>query len=158
MRTTSFSVPVSFVGSLVISGAISFASPSISHAQVGNTGLGPEQWRHWSGKVTASAATFAALDLLDAPPDLSAVIATVAPTVVGKLLYMPKGLSDKPGEGWPDASFVAKDVVGELCVQSAPLWARFVMRGKERRLLRGVLAVGGYGMAVLACARTFEVR
>lgn len=125
----------------------------------GGTGLGPEQWWHWALKASAGAATFEALHELEVAPDLSAVIATTAPTVVGKILYAPKGLGDDPHERWPDAGFVAKDIAGELCVQSAPLWLRFAMSGpKDQRLARGLLAVGGYGLAVFGCARPLEVR
>lgn len=123
------------------------------------TGLSPAQWRHWSVKVGATGATWATLDALDADADLSAAIATAAPTLVGKLMYMPMGLGDDPARRWPSAGFVARDVAGELCVQSAPLWARLALGGHDGdRVLRGALAVGGYGLAVFACARTLEVR
>lgn len=123
------------------------------------TGLSAEQWRHWAVKVGVSAGTWGTLSLLDTDPDVSTVVATAAPTVLGKLMYMPKGLGDDPTKRWPNSEFVVKDVVGELCVQSAPLWIRLVAGGEKRdRLVRGVIAVGGYGLAVFACARTLEVR
>lgn len=132
--------------------------PSRGAAQERRTGLSSEQWRHWAVKVGASTATFEGLNRLDVPPDVSAVVATVAPTVIGKFLYLDDGLGPDPEKRWPDAGFVARDVVGELCVQSAPIWFRFVTSRDDHRVLRGILAVSGYGMAIMACARTFEVR
>lgn len=123
------------------------------------TGFSDEQWRHWAVKVGAAAGTYETLRVIDASPDFSALVATTAPTVIGKLMYMPHGLSDDPARRWPNSTFVLRDVVGELCVQSAPLWMRLFVSGpKDERIVRGLLAVGGYGLAVFTCARTLEVR
>ena len=123
------------------------------------TGFSDDQWRHWAIKVGAAAGTYEALQVIDASPDLSALVATTAPTIIGKLMYMPHGLSDDPSRRWPSHTFVLRDIVGELCVQSAPLWMRLFVDGpKDERVVRGLLAIGGYGLAVLTCARTLEVR
>ena len=133
--------------------------PAGSHAQEQRTGLSPEQWRHWAIKVSATSATYETLRLLRTDSDLAAAVATAAPTVAGKLLYMPRGLSDDPTRRWPDPAFVVKDVAGELCIQSAPLWLRLATGGpKEERVIRSVAAVGGYAVAVFGCARMLEVR
>lgn len=149
MRATVFCVLL-FLG---------LAFPGEAAAQERRTGLSPEQWRHWAVKIGAATTTWQTLDLLQTDPDVSAFVATAAPTVLGKLIYMPKGLGDDPTKRWPSSQFVVKDVVGELCVQSAPLWFRLALDGpREDRLMRGLLAAGGYGLAVFGCARVLEVR
>jgi hypothetical protein len=58
-------------------------------------------------------------------------VGTAAPTVVGKLLYAPKGLAGSPRERWPSLGFVAKDVAAELAVQSGPVLIEWARRDKS---------------------------
>jgi hypothetical protein len=111
--------------------AVAVLSFMLSVVPVASAQVFRNEASHLAFKAGLSGTAYAGGRALGLKSPVAAVVATAAPTVIGKLMYAPKGLAGNQRERWPSVGFVVKDMAAELAVQSGPILIEWARRDKS---------------------------